>query len=168
MKKSFMRHILVTVLLIIYIIINPFVFADEKSSNTSIPIPQVPPIYGNPAVTSQEAQKLQMAQPAVPPQPEDANPLINKEGQTEITPPVEIPTDLNQQQPVNPEQPPIQPVSTIPTPWFLSFWFIAIIIIIIVIVILIFFAITEGKLPEKTANKAKKDIKIKSNKKNKK
>jgi len=165
MKKSFTRPILVIVLLMIFIIINPFVFADENSSNISIPIP---PISGNPPVASQDAQKLQTAQPPIPVQPESPTPPVNQQDQTEITPPIELPPDLNQQQPVDPEQPPIQPVSTIPTPWFLSFWFIAIIIIIIVIVILIFFALNEGKFPEKTVNKTKKDMKVKTNKKNKK
>ena len=170
MKKSFIQSVFVIIFLIIFVLLTPFVFADEQSSNTSIPISQAPPIYGNPETTIQNVQKLESTQPPSPTQPSSVNPASDQQQiPIEITPPTELPPIQDQQPPTDINPPPTQPMSSVPAPWYLSFWFIATLIIIFVFVILIIHSVSEGKIPERlTNNKINKEKKVKIQKKSKK
>ncbi|MDD3427926.1 MAG: hypothetical protein PHR42_03175, partial [Caldisericia bacterium] len=125
--------------------------ADDQSSSSSPPpqvtIPISPPIESNPPIT-QELPRPTPPTPIVPGQ----NPLTQQSSQPTqgqaVTPPPAIsqeglppattpPEQSQQEQPPTQEvQPPAQPVTQVPVPWYKSCWFIASLIVIIVIVVL--------------------------------
>lgn len=180
MKRIISIFVLLLFMSLIIFVSLPISFAEDEGDNsqTQIPpqvsIPISPPIEGTPPVVNVEDLNPAPPSPLLPGQnPVTQEPIPPFQGQAVTpptageTPPEQVPLPIipgTEQPPTEMQQPPSQPVTVSPGPWYTSFWFIASIIIAVVIIILIVFALTEGKMPEK-GSKTKKKEKEKDKKK---